>query len=119
MPAERKDDYGRRQEDGVEVGTPGGWKLRANGQVVSTAIILAVAIGVEIWSINQAAERMLGQLMQNYAVLVKQQADIIVNQRVILDAVDINSYILTLDQVERRALKLDMPDALRKRVHGK
>lgn len=44
------------------------------------------------------------------------QREIIVGQRQVVESLDANTYVLLLSETERRALKMDMPDSLRRKI---
>src|SRR5215467_10198836 len=90
---EREGQYERR--DDVEIGF-GPFKFRASGRHVTLVVIFLAGIAVVGWHDWK-------QTNQVNALIETQQAI---------------AYVLTLNEAERKTLKLSMPTSLRQRVEG-
>lgn len=76
---------------------------------VVLAILIAVALGYLINSHEANAKARAEQLADHDKMLLD-------GQRKIQDALGSVAYILTLDDAQRKALKLDMPESLRRQL---
>lgn len=102
-----KPDYGRRKEDGLEVSGPGGWGLKANGSMVSVVVII---VGCAVAGLY---------MLREHDMQAKARSENI-NRQVgeLKDAIEAQTYVLTLSEAQRKELKLDMPETLRRKVRG-
>ena len=93
------------RQDDLEVSLPFGIKIRTSGKQVGLIILLVLGVSVVLWMIREhdLRSKSAGEL-----IMVKQQETI--------DAVETVGYILTLDEGQRKGLKLDMPHKLRKQL---
>lgn len=114
-PREKVEDYGRRGDD-LEVDAPFGWRIRAGGRQVSLIVIIALMgalLGYQQYNSDQREEG-------NWAAMEKRQREnvktIIDSQQRLTDSIDIQTYMSTRTDAEKQALRLDMPDALCKRI---
>lgn len=78
----------------MEIRFPFGFSIRASGRAVVTAILILCVIGVLIWHDWKSTQE----------------------NTVTQEALAVISYVLTLNENERKALRLAMPEQLRKRL---
>lgn len=78
----------------MEIRFPFGFSIRASGRAVVTAILILCVIGVLIWHDWKSTQE----------------------NTVTQEALAVISYVLTLNENERKALRLAMPELLRKRL---
>lgn len=88
-----EDGYGNRSDD-MELRLPFGVSVKASGRAVVTTILVLCVIGVLLWHDYKSTEQ----------------------NTVMVEALAVVSYVLTLDERERKALQLRMPEGLRKRL---
>lgn len=96
--------FRKAEGDSMEVKTAVG-SLKARGDVVVLIIVLAIGFGLIYWRLDQ--HNNVGS-----ARVVTIQTEI----NALKDTIQENTYVLTLDEKERKSLRLDMPDSLRKRT---
>jgi hypothetical protein len=118
----------------VAISSPGGWKARLLGDtkiiLLALVIIGCTGVWVYLWAegqrIDREARKELGSQHQVTQALVGQS---IASQKAIINILEQNqkankedigelTYVLTLPQSKREALKLEMPWSLRKKVNG-
>lgn len=85
--------YGNRSDD-MELRFPFGFSIRASGRAVVTAILVLCVIAALVWHDYKSTEQ----------------------NTLMVEALAVVSYVLTLDERERKALQLRMPEGLRKRL---
>jgi hypothetical protein len=99
------ENYGKRKDDGLEVSGPGGWKVKANGASVAVMVVIIGCAGAGLYFLRdhdaKAAER---------GATITKQVDSL------KESIEVQTYVLTLDEKQRRELRMDMPDALRRKV---
>lgn len=101
-----KPDYGKRKEDGLEVNGPGGWGVKANGSMVSVLVVIVGCAAAGLY------------MLREHDLQAKSRTEVINKQIVELkEAVETQTYVLTLTEVQRRELRLDMPESLRRKVN--
>lgn len=86
-------DHGKRTDD-MEIRFPFGFSIKASGRAVVTAILILCVIGALIWHDYKSTQQ----------------------NTLMVEALAIVSYVLTLNEHERKALRLTMPEELRKRL---
>jgi hypothetical protein len=100
-----------RQADSMEVKTRFG-SIKAGGPVaviIFCIVISALFGGYMQWDHNH-------QNIDRANDIKNGQKDIVQAQKRVEDALDSAAYILTLDENQRKALKMDMPDSLRRKI---
>ena len=97
--------------DSMEVKTAVG-SLRAQGTLVVLVLAIAAGAGFVAYMVRDHDLRNVDRA----AGIVAMQRDTIAAQRRVEESLDAAAYILTLDERQRRELRLDMPDSLRKKV---
>ena len=83
-----------QRNDDMEIRGPLGWSLRASGKTVVTVIFAAIILASVVWHDWKSTQQNMAmvQELQNIA------------------------YVMTLSDVERKALNLTMPEGLRARI---
>ena len=99
------DEYGKRGEDGLKVTLPGGAALQARGPIVLTVILVTVAVFAVLYSLRDHDQGMKAQV-SSATVDIKLMAERIAEV----------GYILTLTEAQRKDLRLDMPESLRRKT---
>jgi len=94
-----------RRNDDIEVKLPMGVTVRASGRQVTLIILLVLGVASVLWMIR---EHDLRSKQVGEVILMKQQE--------IIDTMQNVGYILTLSEMERKGLKMDMPQNLRKQL---
>lgn len=84
----------RRVDDGMQVDTPFGWKIRVQGKTV-ILVIAMIVIGFGLYTHDQRSEKV---------------------QQAMIESLQVVAYVLTLPEDQRTTLKLSMPTALRDRL---
>ena len=119
------------QTSSVEIHGPGGvWGKVSGYHIVETMqliVLVLTLVGVAlVWWTNeinrgqflqqhQITQSLLRTVIENQGILIKMTNE---TQRSIVDATQINTYVMSLPQQHRESLKLTMPDALRYRLRG-
>ena len=111
----------------VEVTTPGGWKARLNGMDTKTILVavLVLACTSAIAYAFQEDRRTAEQYKQEFVTqhrYTQGKLDAVVTevreaQRQTAERLDELTYVLTLDQRKREALKMEMPQSLRRKIN--
>jgi hypothetical protein len=101
------------KEDREALGLEGmGWKLKATGANVTAVILVAIAVAVVAFMVRdhdvRAAERSAHVEAEVKTVRGEVQS--------LAGRMEETTYVLTLTDDERKRLKLDMPESLRKRT---
>lgn len=104
MP-EDKEDFGRRKEDGLELSGPYGLKAKFSGDKVIVIIILIAGVCFLAYMLRDHDIR-------NQAQVASIKTDV----SAVADKMEEITYVLTLPEAERKALKLDMPTAMRRKI---
>jgi hypothetical protein len=104
-------DAMNRATDTMEVKTGFG-SLKASGSVVVIIIAIAAGVAVTAYLIHDEGMRNVDRAADMRA----SQREIVSGQRQVVESLDANTYVLTLTEAERRALKMDMPESLRRKV---
>ncbi len=117
----------------AEIHVPGGWKAKLSGPNTATIIVclvIVVCIGAStaflVWAAMKDAERFLAAHSMTQTLL----GNVISNQSLIISEVQKSNdasasqgeaitYVLTLTQSQREALKLTMPHVLRKQLNSR
>lgn len=102
-----QEEQERRQgrQDDIELILPFGAKVRASGKQVTAILVVVIGVCSVLYMVREhdLRSKSAGEL-----IMAKQQETI--------DAVETVGYILTLDEQQRKGLKLDMPPKLRKQL---
>lgn len=98
-------------DNSMEVKTSIG-SIRAGGQVAVIILCIVMCCGFVAYMVRDHDLRNVERAQDIKANL----KSVIDAQKRVEDSLDSAAYILTLSEAERRALKMDMPDSLRKKV---
>jgi len=93
------------RNDDVEIKLPMGVTVRASGRQVSLIILVVLGIGVVLWMVREHDVR-----------AKESEVKIIEKQQELVETVENVGYILTLNEADRKKLRLDMPPKLRKQL---
>ena len=88
-----------------------GWKLRASGQSLAHVVLLILVagfIGYMVWDHDR-------RNVERAAAVVAASKEIAQKQVEVKEGLAEVVYVLTLGEADRKALRMDMPDSLRKR----
>jgi hypothetical protein len=98
--------------DGLGVEAPGGWKLKATGSPVIAVILVVVAVFLIVAALHKhdADAASHSAMIKGEVGTVRQEV------HTLSDRIEETTYVLTLSDDERKKLKLDMPESLRKRT---
>lgn len=88
-----------------------GVKLKANGQNVIAVVLLVACVGFLAYMIRDHDMRNI----ERAASVVQASKDIAQKQTEVKEGMAEIVYVLTLDEKDRKALRMDMPESLRKR----
>lgn len=91
----------------MELSAPSGWKLRATGPIVSLLVVLVGGFLVVAFMVRDHDVRTAEQ----YVAVNKSVATL-------RETVEEQTYVLTLDEKQRKDLRLDMPESLRRKTGG-
>ena len=128
-PDRRKEDAG-----GIEIKGPGGWGARFFGvdtKTVLLGLLMLLAMGVIAYEWQQdrvtdkdaragymeqhkTTQALLGSVIENQKAIIALIHD---SQRLTSDSISETTYMLTLDQKRREALRLEMPQSLRRKMN--
>lgn len=103
--SQEEQEYKRRKDDGLELDGPLGWRVHARGPVVVSLLIAAIVVAAIIWALKGHDDHMSAQA-----------AEEIKNLNLVAQRLDEVGYILTLSESQRKDLRMDMPESLRKKV---
>jgi len=106
----------RSRDDDIEISTPLGWGIRANGRVVTMLVLVIAAVVLLAWMIRAHDLRQTEQLKQVSDARNGQMIMLASRQDRLQDSMDTVIYILSIPPEERSKFKLDMPPALRARL---
>lgn len=119
----------QEQQGSVELHAPGGFWGRVSGLQLYELLIVVLIIGCSafIWWADEqrvkvfmeqhkTTQTLLGNVIQNQTLIILTVND---SAKAAADASSVQTYILTLTQQQREALKLTMPPALRRMQNGR
>lgn len=108
-------EYGRRGDD-LEVKAPFGWSLKAGGRQVSIIVIvflIGALLGYQQFVSDARSENNFQDLAKRQRENVKTITD---SQQKLTDSIDIQTWLSTKTDSEKQALRMDMPDALCRKI---
>lgn len=106
---------GPRRDD-VTLEGPFGWKLRASGRELKSLILMLVAFFALGYMLQQHDANAKESLATNDAKGAARAQEIVNRLIATTERMEEIGYILTLSEEERKALRLMMPDSMRKRT---
>ncbi len=110
MPQQqRQEDYSKRKEDGLELSGPYGLKAKFSGDKVVIIVILLAGFFTMVFFLRDSDKQQTERVM---AI----RGDIAQKMGAVADQVEEATWVLTLPEAERKALKLDMPYSMRKKL---
>ena len=135
---DNKTDSNETENGEIEGSGPGGWKVRLSGidtKVVLVALLISVIFGVTAfqWSIDREVDKAARlNYSDQHKITQSMLSSVITNQRAIIDLVKESkdesrqsskemtneiSFMLSRTQSQREALKLEMPQSLRRKIN--
>lgn len=116
MGSNNEQQRARSRDDDIEISTPLGWGIRANGRVVTMLVLVVAAVVLLAWMIRDHDLRQTEQLKQVSDARNGQMTMLASRQDRLQDSMDTVIYILSIPPEDRMKFKLDMPPALRARL---
>lgn len=108
-------DYGRRGDD-LEVKTPFGWAIRAGGRQMSLIVIILMTSGFLAYMIYELRREGTDRSKVNMETLARGQIAVVESTKKMSETIEVMTYVSTLTDAQKQALRLDMPDSLRSKV---
>ena len=126
----------KQEQPSAEIASPGGWKARLSGvdtPNIVLGLLVIVCTVIVLWQLDvqdKARERDSARFLEAHKITQNLLTGVTRNQTLIIDAVK-NSftateeaserlvYVFSLKPSEREALKLSMPNSLRKQLNNR